>query len=200
MKYVVFDEVYPPSEDTFILSSVIGGWMRGKKVLDMGTGSGYLAVLSALNGAFVTASDIRRRALLNTRINAKLNGVRIKTIWSDLFDRIKGTFDVILFNPPYLEPLDCCRSANWDGGKELIKRFLKEAKNHIHRSSVIFTVYERPLKAEELIDIGDDYCYIEREFINGIVLLGVYPCRQTCRRSLIQQWKSTGRARRSQRR
>jgi release factor glutamine methyltransferase len=75
----------------------------GAAVLDLCTGSGVLAVQAALLGARVTAVDVMRRALLSARLNALLNGVRVRTRRGSLFAGLEGErFDTIVSNPPYV--------------------------------------------------------------------------------------------------
>jgi len=77
------------------------------RVLDMGTGSGCLAILAALAfpNAKVDAVDLSTDALAVAAINVEeyeLNA-QIELIHSDLFDRLSGrTYDLILSNPPYV--------------------------------------------------------------------------------------------------
>jgi len=77
---------------------------NGDRVLDLCTGSGCIAIaLKKMNPYIdVTASDISREALDVATSNARLNGVDIKFIYSDLFSSIEGQFDVIVSNPPYI--------------------------------------------------------------------------------------------------
>jgi methylase of polypeptide subunit release factors len=77
------------------------------RILDVGAGSGagglYAAATVAKLRPSVTLSDVNRRALRFCGINAALNAVPDVTIvYSDLFDRIAGSFDLIIANPPYL--------------------------------------------------------------------------------------------------
>lgn len=75
----------------------------GVSVLDLGTGSGHLAVVAALAGASAVAVDVSRRAMVSVRLNARLNGVRVTALRGDLFAPVAGRrFDVIVSNPPYL--------------------------------------------------------------------------------------------------
>jgi release factor glutamine methyltransferase len=73
-------------------------------VLDVCTGSGALAVSAALAAArSVTAVDVSRRALATAQLNARLNGVRVRTRRGHLLEAVPGeTFDLIVSNPPYL--------------------------------------------------------------------------------------------------
>jgi release factor glutamine methyltransferase len=70
--------------------------------LEIGTGSGAVAVVLALGGAKGTATDVSARALEVAQHNAKLHGVedRITFVEADLF--VEGKFDLILSNPPYV--------------------------------------------------------------------------------------------------
>lgn len=75
--------------------------VSGKHVLDVGTGSGILAIASAkLGAASVVATDIDDAALEAAKENAKRNGVegKIKFVKSDLLRRVEGQFDIVLSN------------------------------------------------------------------------------------------------------
>ncbi|MCB0573577.1 MAG: methyltransferase [Saprospiraceae bacterium] len=75
---------------------------QGKKVLDIGTGSGILALFAASRGGHVTAIDIHIKAVETARRNAELNGLSIKILESDLFGQLpQQSFDIVLINPPY---------------------------------------------------------------------------------------------------
>ncbi|UVT34640.1 peptide chain release factor N(5)-glutamine methyltransferase [Mesomycoplasma hyorhinis] len=75
-------------------------------VLDLGCGSGFIGLAIAKNtkAKQVVLSDIDSQAILQSKINAKLNKLKVKIIQSDLFDNLKKyKFDVIICNPPYLD-------------------------------------------------------------------------------------------------
>ena len=73
-------------------------------MLDVCTGSGAIAISAALAGArSVTAVDVSRRALATVRINARRNGVRVRTRRGELLAAVPGeAYDLIAANPPYL--------------------------------------------------------------------------------------------------
>ncbi len=140
MRIEVFPGVYPPSEDTFLAVHALRFLGRGRSLLEVGCGSGYVSVWAAMNGYEVTAVDIDPKAVRNTLYNAYLNGVEVNAYVSDLLEKVDGIFDVILFNAPYLEPLEE-KDPRWDGGRSLMKRFLEEIEGRcghyilVHESS-----------------------------------------------------------------
>jgi len=79
--------------------------LSGKCVVDVGTGSGILALAAARAGAeSVTAADINPNAALTAAYNSRANGVgdRITAVCSDLLSAVapRPLFDVILSSPP----------------------------------------------------------------------------------------------------
>lgn len=70
------------------------------RVLDLGTGSGYVGIYLALHGWQVDAADVSPRALKQAQHNAALNGVQMRVFRSNLFDAVEGPYDVIACNPP----------------------------------------------------------------------------------------------------
>ena len=95
-----------PRADTEILVEKALEWMKpGARVLDIGTGSGAIAVSLAKLGrqAQVTAADVSDRALEIARQNAKRNGAAVEFVKSDCFSALKGRkYDMIVSNPPYI--------------------------------------------------------------------------------------------------
>ena len=131
--------IYEPREDSFLLQQYVKKYVRGK-VLDMGTGSGIQALTAKEQTSDVLAVDINPEAV------AYVKRQSINTIISDLFANVKGTFDVIIFNPPYLpeteEEDSESRQITTGGtyGHEVLERFLKEAKNFLAKEGQILIV------------------------------------------------------------
>lgn len=105
---VVLPQVFNPAlfrTGEFLASLLDRSLVRdGTSVLDMGTGSGAVAVAAARLGARVLAVDINPHAVRCARINALLNGIedRLEARRGDLFAAVgERRFDLVLFNPPY---------------------------------------------------------------------------------------------------
>ena len=88
------------NDDTKIFAEFIAG-NAPRSFLDVGTGTGYLAIRLALGGSFSTAIDVSAAAVSLAERNAGRNGVKLSVRISDLFDRVNGTYDAIAFNPPF---------------------------------------------------------------------------------------------------
>lgn len=101
---VVLPGVFHPGffHSTALLSEHIAALeLKGKRVLELGAGTGRVAITAARGGALVAASDINPKAVENVRINAARNNVAVDAVLSDLLDELPGHFDIIAINPPY---------------------------------------------------------------------------------------------------
>jgi release factor glutamine methyltransferase len=141
----ILDEVYNPSDDSYLLLKVIEVG-DGDRLLDMGSGSGLVAVHAAKAGAKVTAADVNPNAVECTRRNAMRNGMEVKVVQSDLFEKVDGLFDIIAFNPPYLaveETTTAWIERSWSGGSEgtdVSAAFLDEAWKHLAPNGRIYMI------------------------------------------------------------
>ncbi len=111
MQFRVTPEVLIPRPDTEILVEEVIDFCRrdaGRifRILEIGTGSGAvsIAIASELNNARITATDISEKALSIARENAVANGVgdRIIFLHGSLFEPVRGLFDIVVSNPPYV--------------------------------------------------------------------------------------------------
>ena len=105
--YVNKNCLSPRPETELLVEAVING-DSGNVGLDIGTGSGAIAItLSELAGKDMTAVDISNKALKVARKNAKQHKQDIGFIKSNLFSRVPKTmFDFIVSNPPYIKTID----------------------------------------------------------------------------------------------
>lgn len=119
--------VYRAEGDTELLIDVTreGGFARGRDVLDVGTGSGALALAAARSGAAsVTAVDLSLRSVVTTWLNSRLHGARVAVQRGDLFGPVAGRrFGLVMANPPYV-PASSTRLPRhgmgrcWDAGPD----------------------------------------------------------------------------------
>lgn len=118
--------------------------LEGADVLELGTGSGAIAVAAARGGArHVTAVDVSRRALACAWLNARLHGVRVEVRRGDLVAPVGDRrFDFVVSNPPYLPGPDeqadrlPTRGAAraWEGGGDgrlIIDRICAQIADHL---------------------------------------------------------------------
>lgn len=173
---VVHDEVYTPSDDTYLMMDYLRNTVTAElfddlplflisNILDMGTGSGIIAIflelLKEVNHDFnarIYASDISEHAISCAKRNEKLNNInnKITFLQSDLFNtfpmKYRNFFDVIIFNPPYLPSLEIEQSViqkkqidrSWEGGKEgteTLERFFKAAGGFLNPEHPCFIYF-----------------------------------------------------------
>ena len=128
--------LYSPSDDSFLMLDALARIpMKGKKVLEVGTGSGILGLFCAARGAHVTDTDVNELCLQTVQKAAGALGLNIRAISSDLFSNVRERFNVIIFNPPYL-PSSTVEDRSVDGGPDgtaLSKRFLRNLADHLER-------------------------------------------------------------------
>jgi release factor glutamine methyltransferase len=154
------------------------GKLEKPKFLDIFSGSGCIgiAILKNIRSSYVDFVEIDKNAIEQIKINLKLNKIspkRYRVIKSDIFAKLKGKpapyrtcsgagYDFIFANPPYVakERLDEVQESvkklepkiSWYGGRgglKYIKKFLKEAKNHLKENGIIFMEID-PLQKEEV--------------------------------------------------
>lgn len=138
--------IYEPAEDSYLMQEVLNKQLplllkenSDLSLLEIGIGSGI---------QLQTAKKLKLKNIFGVDINSsavkhcKKLGFNCKK--SNLFENIKGKFDLIIFNPPYL-PQDKLEDKESQiattGGKkgsEIINEFLNQAKEHLNKNGKIF--------------------------------------------------------------
>ncbi|MBI2578777.1 MAG: methyltransferase [Candidatus Aenigmarchaeota archaeon] len=166
------EDVYEPREDSLLAAKHLEmKTLSGKKCLDMGCGSGLLAVLMAKKGGAVTAADINGEAVEITRKNAESNEVKLKAVVSDVFSAIDDKYDFIAFNPPYLpDGAGIKGKEQWSGGaggRDMIGKFLSGLKNHLNENGKVMMVFSSLTGEKEVRELsesnGFSFRVIDRE-------------------------------------
>ena len=118
-------------------------------ILDIGTGSGCIAItLKKELDSNVTACDISSKALEVAKMNAIKNSCDINFVISDVFSNIKGRYDVIISNPPYIahneEIMDIVKKNEpsialyaSDNGLYFYKKILDNVSNYVNNKYII---------------------------------------------------------------
>jgi release factor glutamine methyltransferase len=160
----ISSQVYPPAEDSFLLErEILSRDLKGKVCLDLGTGSGILAIAMLKAGAdFIVCADINKVALKKSRENVHafvekekkgFNG-KLFFVETNLFSNLKGAnFDFVTFNPPYV-PSDEIKWADLDGGKdgrETIYRFISQFAGHLSSSAEVLLLVSSLNKPSQII-------------------------------------------------
>lgn len=157
------DNVYPPSEDSILLIQSFDV-KPFETVLEIGCGSGVVAVHCARNGANVIAADINPYAAKLAKKNAEYNNVEIDVRVSDLFQNIPEKFDTIVFNLPYLPVDDAGELAKaWSGGKDgmgPLPRLIEEAPDHLNTEGRLVIVVSSLMDREKLHGLLD-HCKVD---------------------------------------
>ncbi len=151
MRVETTENVYRPAEDSFLIADQIP-YYTSKRTLDIGTGCGLLALISADTAQEVIATDINPFAVKCAKKNAELNGLdhKISVLAGNLFDPIKTgkRFDLVTFNPPYLPDFDTSTDRDylqsaWNGGRDgrlVTNRFLDQAPRFLQRDGNLLLV------------------------------------------------------------
>ena len=144
--------VFHPRSHTWLLADIVRQQdaLRGADVLELGTGSGAIAVSAAKAGAGrVTVVDVSRRALATAWLNARINGVRVTPRRGDLFAPVDGErYDIVVSNPPYLPSRDIpARGAAraWEGGapdgRSILERICADVPRHLKPGGTVLLVH-----------------------------------------------------------
>lgn len=162
IEYVECDEVYPPAEDTFLLIDNLKVEDE-MDVLEIGGGTGLVSIFASLKANQVTVTDINPHAIKCIEANIKLNKKdNIHVLKSNLFENITSTYDLILFNTPYLpvdseeQNSDDIYSKAWDGGvdgRSVIDEFLHQVKNYLKPNALIQIVQSSLSDNQKTINI-----------------------------------------------
>ncbi len=181
LKLKLHPQVYEPAEDTFLLAENLAV-KNGDTALDVGTGTGLIALLMARKARYVLGVDINPIAVELTRENARLNGIKnVEFRLSNLFENVAGKFDIITFNAPYLpgepeEPIDLALVGG-KRGREVLDRFIEEVPTYLKPGGTVqivqssITGVEKTLELLRKKDLNPEITAKKHVFFEDIVLI-----------------------------
>jgi len=182
-------EVYNPSDDSYMLLKIVDVELD-ENFLEVGSGTGLVAIHAAKLGAKVTATDVNPHAVELTRRNAAKNQARIQVLQSDLFEKVDGYFDVIAFNPPYL-PGDSSSTSwierSWSGGgkgSEIPITFLDQAWRHLAPGGRIYMVLSSLTGLTSVLKAAKERYVSEMLVEQRMFFESLYAYRFTMKRSM----------------
>ncbi len=175
----------PRPETELLVYNALDYLDERKRVLDLCTGSGAIAIaVKKERNPIVTAVDKSMDALDLAKENAKLNGVDIKFVWSDMFSALAGKkFDLIISNPPYIkrediktlqtevkdfEPIMALDGG--DDGYDFYRIIAEQAHEYLNAGGVLLlecgigqaSEIAKMLKGFKSVEIIKDYEYTDR--------------------------------------
>ena len=183
------ENVYIPAEDSYLLADNLL-IKDGQSVLEIGTGSGIVAMYASKLTDNITVTDINFDACELARKNFEENNIEnIEILFGNLFEPVKNRkFDVILFNTPYLpteddEVLDNNLNYAFDGGltgRKIIDLFLNEVKNYLNDGGTVQLIQSSLSDNEKTLNMLDDLGFIaeiaekEHFFFEDITLINAF--------------------------
>jgi methylase of polypeptide subunit release factors len=138
--------IYHPTPDSssefFIRTMKAMEAEKFPRVLEVGAGCGAISLYVAARWASeVTASDISVEAIDTVRRNAQFNGLRVRTVVSDLFDAIdERDFDLIVFNTPLIDQQPESEIEKYslcDPDGRIVGAFLRQAGVHLRKGGLV---------------------------------------------------------------
>ena len=183
------ENVYVPAEDSYLLAENLE-IKEGQSVLEIGTGSGIVAMYASRLTDKITVSDINFDACELARKNFEANNIEnIEILFGNMFEPVENRkFDVILFNTPYLpteddEVIDDTINYAFDGGlngRKVIDLFLNEVGNHLNDGGIVQMIQSSLSGNEETLEKVDNLGFIaeikasEHFFFEDITLINAY--------------------------
>ncbi len=160
------EHIYQPEADTYLLLSSVKNEIRNDDtVLEVGTGSGIIAQACSERARCV-ATDVNPHAC------RMAHGMGVEVVRTDLYAGLKGPFDLIVFNPPYLPTAENERIDDWleyalDGGpdgREVIRRFAAGLHGILHQYGRVLLLVSSLTGIQETREL-----FAERGFLSFIV-------------------------------
>lgn len=162
---VVFPDVFSPAyfADSAYFAQEIPSIVGIKSFLEIGTGTGIVALCAALNGAKVTATDINPSAIDNARQNFEKYGLEIRLLEGDTYKPLKDErFDFIFWNHPNNKSpaRNMLELAGFDIGYRGFQRYVAGAANHLSKQGRLLLGTSNFAEIDQIERIAKDNNYV----------------------------------------
>ena len=178
--------VYGPEEDTyFFLETLRKGDLSGCG-LEIGVGTGMIALSICHFFEGFTGTDINPKAVDLAKKNAQRNNIQnVKFVESDLFSTVSGTFDVIIFNPPYVPADESAKEIEdlsyhgGEDGRHVIDKFLSQFRKYLNPDGKVYLLQSSLSGIDEtstlLTEMGYTYEIVARKklFFEELVIFRI---------------------------
>lgn len=135
--------------------------IQGKRLLELGAGSGLVSFYAAKQGAIVTATDINPQAIAGLQQNALKNNLSLNIVQADLLDGLSvHDFDYILINPPYYpkNPVNSSEMAFYCGEDfGYFKRLFSQlADQSLKETTQVFMILSEDCRISHIFSLAAD--------------------------------------------
>lgn len=157
--------VFHPS--FFLSSKILLSFMKNinlknKSMLELGAGSGAVGFYGEILGANVTLSDINKKAIKGLEENKKRLNSSANIVFSDLFDGISDTFDVVFINPPYYPKAPKNEEQRaWFCGEdfEYFQKLFTQLRSHVKPRGKVYMILSEDCVIERIKNMAEEANY-----------------------------------------
>jgi len=155
--------IYQPKEDSYLLEKEVKSRAKGKRVLDVGCGTGIqMEAALGVGASKVIGVDIDKESIEFCRENG------LNVVEGDLFENLDGRFDLIVFNPPYLpfderEGVESGKTTSGGmKGDEIIIRFIGSVGEYLNEGGVILLVVSSLTPLDEINRVIGEMGFVKK--------------------------------------
>jgi release factor glutamine methyltransferase len=142
-KFVALKNVYDTSTDTELMADIVS-IRKDQTFVEIGCGTGAVSLLVGRQAKSGIGVDINSNAVRNAKLNKKRLAIKnVRFLLSDVFDNIKGRFDVVICNPPYssYKPADEVEMMFWDDRNSMKIKFFNQVKDYLKPEGLVYFGY-----------------------------------------------------------
>lgn len=166
LKLAVLPWVYAPEffDDSLWFARELKKIVGRKSLLEIGTGTGIIAILCARAGAAVTMTDINPVAIENARMNARRLGYILPAVVSDVYDALSPAeiFDYIFWTHPFNDwdiQTDALLATGIDPRYRSLRKYIRGARTHLRPGGKLLLGTGDSANIDAIESIAGEYGY-----------------------------------------